>query len=281
LSLGYLFGNKNGVSWEPRVLFSTYSTVLDTVSVSGESKFPFFQSGGQVFNDFTSPGAPGLNNLPTMVVQGGQEIGQMWGFTFDRVGEDGSFVYKDLNGDGVITSDDQSVIGNGLPDFSLGINNSFTFGDFDFNFFLRGEFGHDLINSFRTFYEPLGSRTIENLVVTEFFNENLTATPAFNSYYVEDASFIALDNATLGYKLKLPAGGSFKSLRLYLTAQNLFFITDYSGVDPSVRYADPGGTDNGGFAGREFNPDPLYPGHDRRNNYFRTRSLIFGLNLGF
>lgn len=281
LSLGYLFGNKNGVSWEPRVLFSTYNTVLDTVETDGTSKFPFFQSGGRVFNDFTSPGAPGLNNLPTMVVQGGQEIGQMWGYTFDRVGDDGSFVYQDLNGDGVITAADQSVIGNGLPDFSLGINNTFTFGDFDFNFFLRGEFGHDLINSFRTFYEPLGSRSIENLVVTEYFNENLTATPAFNSYYVEDASFIALDNATLGYRLKLPAGGSFKSLRLYLSAQNLFFITDYSGVDPSVRYADPGGADNGGFAPREFNADPLYPGHDRRNNYFRTRSIVFGLNLGF
>ncbi|NUO02214.1 MAG: SusC/RagA family TonB-linked outer membrane protein, partial [Saprospiraceae bacterium] len=190
-------------------------------------------------------------------------------------------VYKDLNGDGVIDNKDKSVIGNGLPDFSLGINNTFTFGDFDFNFFLRGEFGHSLINSFRTFYEPLGSRTIENLVVTEYFNENLTATPAFNSYYVEDASFIALDNATLGYTLKLPAGSSFSKLRLYLSGQNLFYITDYTGVDPSVRYADPGGADNGGFAPREFNPDPLYPGHDRRNNYFRTRSIIFGLNLGF
>jgi len=281
LSLGYLFGNKNGFSWEPRVLFSTYSTVLDTVEIDGESKFPFFQSGGQVFDFSTSPGAPGLNNLPTMVVQGGQEIGQMWGYTFDRIGEDGNFVYKDLNGDGVITEADQSVIGNGLPDFSLSLNNTFTFGDFDFNFFLRGEFGHDLINSFRTFYEPLGSRSIENLVVTEYFDENLTATPAFNSYYVEKATFVALDNATLGYTLKLPAGSSFKKLRLYLSAQNPFFITNYSGVDPSVRYGDPGGADNGGFAAREFNPNPLYPGHDRRNNYFRTRSFIFGLNLGF
>jgi len=281
LSLGYLFGDKRGVSWEPRVLFATYKTVLDTVAVGADSKFTFFQSGGQAFSFFTSPGAPGLNNLPTMVVQGGQPIGQMWGYTFDRVGDDGSFVYKDINGDGVITEDDQSVIGNGLPDFSLSINNSFTFGNFDFNFFLRGEFGHSLINSYRTFYEPLGSRSIENLVITEYFNENLTATPAFNSYYVEDASFITLDNATLGYTLRLPSSSSFTKLRVYLAGQNLFYLTDYTGVDPSVRYADPGGADNGGSPEREFNPDPLYPGHDRRNTYFRTRAITFGLNLGF
>lgn len=281
LSIGYLFGNKSGISWEPRLLFSTYSTILDTVDSGAESKFPFFQSGGRAFNNFTALGAPGLNNDPSMVVQGGQPIGQMWGYTFDRVGEDGNFVYRDLDGNDTINIKDQSVIGNGLPEFSLSLNNSFTFGNFDFNFFLRGEFGHDLINSYRTFYEPLGSREIENLVITEYFDENLTATPAFNSYYVEDASFVALDNATLGYTLDLPASSSFKKLRIFISGQNLFFITNYSGVDPSVRYADPGGADNGGAPAREFNPDPLYPGHDRRNTYFRTRAITFGLNLGF
>ncbi|HMN90025.1 MAG TPA: hypothetical protein PKE68_08375, partial [Saprospiraceae bacterium] len=126
---------------------------------------------------------------------------------------------------------------------------------------------------------PLGSRPIENTVKTKYFDENLTATPQFSSRYVENASYLALDNATLGYTINLGDKSKISRMRVYLTGQNLFFITNYTGVDPSPRFGDAGDPDNGGFQG--FNQNPLHPGLDRRNTYFRTRTITFGLNLGF
>lgn len=291
LSIGYLMDKGEKFSWEPRVVFSTFNTELELQDVGEDAKFKFFTSGGEFFDFATSPGAPGLNNNPTMVVRANEEIGQIYGPIFERVGENGQFVFRDLNGDGttdangdgITDEEDKTTIGNGLPNFSLGFNSTFKFGNIDFNFFLRGDFGHDLANMYRVFYEPLGtgSREIENIVNTEYFNENLKDAPEFSSYYVENASYIALDNATLGYTFNLGESSKFSKLRVYLTGQNLFFITDYSGVDPSPRFADPGASDNGGRPGREFNPSVLAPGLDRRNNYFRTRTITFGLNLGF
>lgn len=278
LSLGYRFDKGSNFSWEPRFVFSTYNTVLDTVAAP-DAKFRFFQGGGFILDPSTSPGAPGLNNNPTVAVIAGQQLGQIWGPTFDRVGDDGSFIFRDVNEDGVIDENDFGVIGNGLPTFSIGFNNSFRFKDFDFNFFLRGDFGHDLVNMYRVFYEPLGSRPIENSVKTEFFDENLTDAPRFSSRYVENASYLALDNATIGYTLKMGEGSKISRMRFYLTGQNVFFITNYTGVDPSPRFGDAGDPDNGGFQGLSQNP--LHPGLDRRNTYFRTRTITFGVNVGF
>ncbi len=292
LSIGYLMDKGEKFSWEPRLVFSTFDTKLELQNVGDDAKFKFFTSGGEFFDFATSPGAPGLNNNPTVVVRANEQLGQLYGPVFDRIGENGQFIFRDLNGDGttdangdgITDEEDKTTIGNGLPNFSLGFNSTFKFGNIDFNFFLRGDFGHDLANMYRVFYEPLGtgSREIENIVNTKYFDENLKDAPEFSSYYVENASYIALDNATLGYTFNLGEKTKFSKIRVYLTGQNLFYITDYTGVDPSPRFADPGSLDNGGFPGdRQFNPSVLAPGLDRRNNYFRTRTITFGLNLGF
>lgn len=280
-SVGYLFGDEN-MSYEPRIIFSTYNTVLDTLDVA-DPQFTFF-SGGEdpFFEDFsTSPGAPGLNNLPTQRIFPGQAIGQFYGLEVDAanpVNENGGYNYVDQNGDGNIDDDDKTVIGNGLPDFTLNIQNTFKFGNLDFSFFIRGVFGHDLLNLYRVFYEPLNSRLVDNLVVTEYFNENLTATPEYNSYYIEDGDFVSLDNFSLGYNFDVNPRSGFDKVRVYLSGQNLMMLTNYSGVDPSIRYNDPGSVDNGGVA---TGNNPLAPGIDRRNTYFRTRSFTLGVNLSF
>lgn len=291
LSLGYNYASASGdFSFEPRLVFSTFDTRLERLDDVEGSEFLFFRGDENIFFDFsTSPGAPGLNNNPTIAVIAGEELGQIWGPVYEGVSDDGQFIFRDLNGDGTTDADgdgitdagDKQVIGNGLPDFSLGFNGTFRYKKFDLNFFFRGDFGHDLANMYRVFYEPLGtgSREIENIVNTEFFNENLVDAPEFSSYYVEDASFLVLDNATLGYTFDLPESSGFRNLRVYLTGQNLFFITNYTGVDPNVRYADPGSSDNGGF--QNLSANPLFPGLDRRNTYFRTRSFTLGVNVGF
>jgi iron complex outermembrane receptor protein len=88
---------------------------------------------------------------------------------------------------------------------------------------------------------------------------------------------------TFGYNVALNPGSAFRRLRLFISGQNLFTITGYTGVDPEVRYTDPGAVDNGGGFGINFDddPDPLSPGIERRDTYFTTRILTFGLNLGF
>ncbi len=285
VALGYNMSNGDGFSWNPNVVFSTYNTELQLTGDQG-TQFNFFSSeDATFFPNGSSPGAPGLNDNPTVRIQGDAEIGQIWGPVFAGIDDNGEYIFEDLDGDGTVEAgnfaeDDNQVLGNGLPDFSLGINNTFKFGNLDLTFFLRGDFGHELINTYRLFYENNApSRKIDNIVQTEFFDENLTANPKFSSRYVETASFLALDNVTVGYNFDLADGSSFNNLRVFVAGRNLFFLTDYTGVDPSVRYADEGALDNGGR--RDFSFDPLIPGIDRRNTYFRTYQISFGVNVGF
>ncbi len=284
-TLGYQFGDGR-FTYEPRLVFTAFTTVLDTLDIEGEPEFAFFDESGQFFDFGTSPGAPGQNNDPMIVVRAGERIGQFYGFQVDEdqpITSDGGYNFIDVDEDGAAgpaDSDggDEIPFGQGLPDFTLGINNSLRLGNVDINFFLRGVFGHQLANMYRNFYESLGGRPSDNKVVTEYFDENLTATPVFSSYYVEDASYVTLDNMTIGYTIPTGNAKYLSSARFYLTGQNLFFLTNYTGVDPSERLFDTGASDNGGFAGRF---DPLAPGIERRNTYFTTRQFTLGVNLTF
>jgi len=104
-------------------------------------------------------------------------------------------------------------------------------------------------------------------------NKDATQFAVFSDRYVEDASFIKIDNATLGYNFNLSEGFYFSKIRLYISGQNLATFTNYSGIDPEVRFVDD--PDGDGFG------DPLAPGIERRSTYLTTRSFTFGLNLGF
>ena len=87
-----------------------------------------------------------------------------------------------------------------------------------------------------------------------------------SSYHVEDASFVSLDNMSIGYNFKLAEKSGFRNLRVYVAGNNLFYLTGYQGVDPNPRNSDGG--------------DQLIPGVDRRNTWFRTRSVSFGVKVG-
>jgi iron complex outermembrane receptor protein len=87
---------------------------------------------------------------------------------------------------------------------------------------------------------------------------------------VEKADFLKLDNWSFGYNFKLKPNDYVQSLKLYLSGQNLFTITKYSGVDPEVRYVDTKDNDNA-----------LAPGIDRQNTYFSTRSVTLGVSVVF
>ena len=265
-SLRYLAVDNENFTWEPAANFSTFSTNL--VSLSNDD----LNFGDErLINNL---GSPGLNGTPLIRVKEGNPLGEIWGPVVPQdnpIGADGNWNVQDLDGDGENCDclDDEQVIGNGLPDFQIGLNNSFTFGDFDLNFFFRGVFGHDLLNTFRAFYEVPSVINSYNVLSGAQDLKALTDAPKFSSYHVEDASFVKLDNATLGYTVDA-SNMPISNLRFYISGQNLLTITNYSGVDPEVRFDD--GT---GFGGT------LSPGIDRRNTWLRTRTITVGVNLGF
>ncbi len=247
-------------TYTPTFTFSTYRTKLITLSGKGAS---FGDNGVQ---KLAIMGAPG-QNIPLIKVEEGAKLGQFIGWEFDGVNEDGTWRFKDQNDDGVINTNDEVIIGNGLPDYEIGFNNAFRFGRFDVNAFFRGSFGHDLINSFRAFYEAKSVSASYNVIKTKYFMPELTDRAIYSDYHVEDASFFRLQNVDIGYHFNIPNQKLLKAIRLYANGQNLFTITNYTGVDPEVRYADGGNV--------------LAPGIDRRNTWFTSRTFTLGLNAKF
>jgi len=225
-------------------------------------------------------GAPGLNNTLVVRVAEGEEIGQIRASTFAGYNEKGQTMVLDFEGNPTTQRNllrDGVIVGQGLPDFTLGVNNSFIYKSFDMNFFLRGAFGHSLVNIQRAYWEHPLVAVRHNIVITDNFNPDDKEQDAYNSSIVEKADFLRLDNASLGYTMKLPRDYFIRDLRIYLSGNNLFTITKYTGSDPEVRYSDPGPVG----AGLAYGGDILVPGIDRRVTYFPTRSIQFGLNIKF
>ncbi|HMN90029.1 MAG TPA: hypothetical protein PKE68_08395, partial [Saprospiraceae bacterium] len=209
-------------------------------------------------------------------VIGDERLGALRGYQYIRIDDNGNFVYQDLNRDGFIDDRDETTVGNGLPRYSIGFGSHFRFGKLDAGVFLRGDFGHDLVNAYRLFYErnePLSSSNY-NMVQTKYFEERLRDFARPSDFYVERASYLALDQVTLGYTFDQVGRG----LRLYLTAQNPLWITGYTGTDPTPRYIDGGDSANGAISNRQ---SALTPGIDRRNFYHRTRTFVLGAQVGF
>jgi len=276
LAINYDLINNANFTYKPSFIFTTYNTVLDNYLEDTPSEFR------------TNLGAPGQNLQPPALglnlLTEGEQIGQIVAPVFEGVDEDGAYIFVDQNGDGEIDAADWVVVGNGLPDFEMSLNNAFTIGDFDLNLFFRGSFGHQLVNTYRAFYEIFPDMQGANSINTELANPDVKSA-SYNNTHVEDASFVKLDNASLGYTFDT-SGGKIESCRIYIAGQNLLVFTNYTGVDPEVRLGDPGSVDNGARVNSDiygFEPDldPLAPGIDRRNTYFTTRTVSLGVNLTF
>jgi iron complex outermembrane receptor protein len=101
-----------------------------------------------------------------------------------------------------------------------------------------------------------------------------SASGILSSKDVQNASFVSLDNLSLGYNFKMAKTCPVNKIRVYVAGNKLFYITKYKGTDPEPRYVDSA-TDMGTFN------SPLVPGIDRRDGWFRTRSFTFGVNVVF
>jgi iron complex outermembrane receptor protein len=168
-----------------------------------------------------------------------------------------TLMYVDQNHDGVINNLDRRPFHSPFPTLELGHTSSFTYHSFDFSFTLRAQLGNYVYNNVAaangSYQNITGSANPSNMDVS-ILKTGFGTVQYFSDYYVENASFLRMDNITLGYTF--PIGG--RSWRVYVTAQNVFTITGYSGVDPT---AGLNGIDN--------------------NIYPRSRTFTGGLSVRF
>lgn len=164
--------------------------------------------------------------------------------------EPGVVKYKDQDGDGVITTNDRTVIGNTLPKWYGGITNNFTFKGVDFSFMFQFNYGNDVYNATRLYATQTrsGRRNFLAEVADRWSPTNASnLVPKYDGYitndvysrFVEDGSFLRLKNVTLGYTLPAKWTKKFyvSKLRVYASGQNLFCLDNYSGYDPEVSTA--------------------------------------------
>jgi TonB-linked SusC/RagA family outer membrane protein len=276
MTLNYNVIRKSDFSYNV-TLTPSYNLQNILVSLSGKYNGADLKYGQQ---DLSDMGSPGQNQVPLVRVEEGKPIGQLLALVFNGIDSQGNMTFVDENGDGKIDQADRKVIANALPKFLMGFGNVLTYKNWDLNVFFRGVFGHHLINSFRGFYEIPDMIASYNLPKSAAGMQNPTTGALLNvssgtlsSKDIENASFVSLDNLSIGYNFSLPKGGQFSKIRVYAAGNNLFYITKYTGVSPEPRYEDStgGGTDN----------SPLVPGVDRRDQWFTTRSFTIGANFVF
>lgn len=187
----------------------------------------------------------------------------------------GSPKFKDLNQDGKIDREDWAVIGDPNPDFIFSWTNNFTYKNFDLSIFINGSYGNDIMQLGRGEYAMVSPFASQRRDMLDYWTPTNTATntPAprtaphaylpLSSWMIEDGSYIRLKNVVLGYRF--PIRKTIESLRVYVSAQNLLTITNYTGYDPEV--SSKGGSN-------------LQPGVDW-NPYPVSRVFTLGVNIAF
>ncbi len=254
-------------AWDFNFNLSRVTTTVNSLSGNGYS----IGSNGELAIGYF-PDAGGCSSHGVNLIQEGAPLGQIQGPVFTGIIQGGQPTHKDLNGDGVYCDcgEDFTILGNALPKFLFGFGNRFLFKDFEISFLLRGALGHHKINSYRLYQEATGSVGWTNLIETSYFNPALSNTH-LSDYYVEKASFLKLDNLSLTYHIP-----SDLRLDVRFTVQNLFTITNYTGLDPDVAYGNPllkGQTTT------PINESPFVSGIELRGEYLPARIFSLGVNL--
>jgi TonB-linked SusC/RagA family outer membrane protein len=195
----------------------------------------------------------------------------------------GDALFVDQNGDGDITDADKTIIGNPNPDFSFGFGTSFEYKNFSISALFSGVYGNDIANGnlLETAYANNTTRNVRTVAYQDAFDATNNPngsypsvgvggigtdyTREFNDRIVEDGSFLRLSNITLGYNIPVNDINFIESLKLSLTGQNLWLLTDYTGFDPEVD---------------SFSYDPTRLGIDW-GTFPNQRTFTFSVNLTF
>ncbi|AOW20698.1 SusC/RagA family TonB-linked outer membrane protein [Urechidicola croceus] len=185
----------------------------------------------------------------------------------------GDLRYVDNNNDGVLNAEDRTYIGDPIPDMTMGLNVTFNYKNFDFTSYAFASIGNDMVRNYeRTVADANGLNYLLGRWRGEGTSNSIprvttgaTANTIFSDFYVEDASYVRIQNIQLGYTVpsEVLSKNGISKLRLYASVNNLYTFTDYKGYDPGASSGQPigGGIDFG------FYPIP--------------RTYILGLNLNF
>ncbi len=229
----------------------------------------------------------------THVLREGEAVGQFFGYEYRGVyqggalpegtatfegAEAGDELFEDLDGSGDITTADRRIIGDPNQDWTFGLNNTFRYKDFDLGVFFQGGIGGDIFSY--TFLELAsgGSNATTEVLNAWTANNTNTNVPSakvrerrISSRFVYDGSYVRLKNIALGYNLpeRLTSKLGVDQLRLALSGQNLFTITDYPGADPEVSYRSSGSQNSNVNQGFDY------------GNYPNIESVTFSVNLRF
>jgi TonB-linked SusC/RagA family outer membrane protein len=181
----------------------------------------------------------------------------------------GKFIYRDVNKDGIINDQDRTWIGNPHPDFTYGVNINVGYKNFDLTMFFQGVQGNDLVNYVRRLidFNELGNNRSMRMLTQSWTPENSKAVLPIldasdsrsllpSSYFVEDGSYLRMKTLQVGYNLSpgVLSRVKLERVRLYVQANNLFTITNYSGLDPEINFT------GSGIASQMGIDRGLYPG---------------------
>ncbi|MBO0948959.1 SusC/RagA family TonB-linked outer membrane protein [Fibrella forsythiae] len=248
---------------------------LSFAGATNSNKFVSFSNDaykGQSYVDVVglpAPGSPGTAQR----LQEGQRIGTFYMLKSAGVGTDGKLQVYNKIGEIIpadkANNDDKQVVGNGLPQLTLSLNNSFSYKKWDATVFFRGSFGYKIFNT-QAFYTGTPSTQSNANVLTSAYGSskyalltNQATTVILSDYFLENGSFLKLDNASIGYNPRVTSK-VVRSVRVYAAAKNMVTFTSFTGGDPD-RYPVNG----------------LYPGINSSRSYYPTTTqVLVGIQLG-
>lgn len=288
---------KSDFNWTTSLIFSHYTNTLDKLlNESSSLTGSVYYAGYNI--TYTTPGHP-LGSFYGLLYDGIIRTQDELDASLPQFGNPkdeihtwlGDVRYKDINGkdengkltgkpDGKIDEADMTYIGSPIPDFTFGFTNTLNYKNFDLSLFLQGSYGAEIFNYLKWQLTSLNNTYYNQLtdVLDRYTAENpngslprFTVTNANNTYisdrYIEDGSYLRIQNLTIGYRLPVNIISKVKmsSLRFYLSAQNIYTFTKYSGYDPEI-----GSYDN----------DILLMNVDQ-GHYPNPRTITFGVNVEF
>ncbi len=247
----------NGFNWKSSVNFAHNTN--EVVSLSNTLfQTPFISTGGI--------GGKGTSGLNAQRILPGYPLGQFYLWHYEGKNANGVSTYENAAGNTIATqplTTDAFLSGNAQPSLIYGWNNSFYYKNFDLNFLVRGVLGNKIFDNTLAALNDPKDANVQNIPVFtlgESYNDVNAYLPS--DRFLESGSYLRLDNATLGYTIK-PHSQTVKAVRLYVSGNNLFLITNYRGIDPEVNI--------GGQT----------PGIDSNNYYPKTRTFLLGVSATF
>lgn len=265
----------NNMGYEISLNYNSNPNKAFTYSIGGNASFiknEVKDSPYRVLSTGEAQG-PGTTNAVINGYINNEPIGTFYVREFLGLNENGTNIFRDVDGDGIITDNDRVAAGSALPDFTYNLYLKAAYKNFDLGLNFNGVAGNMIYNNTASTLFTRGRLGLSQNTTdaaTQFPNESANNTNVISTRYLEKGDFFRLNNATLGYNLNpkvLGIGEHIRNIRFTVTAQNLFVITKYSGFDPEINT----GVSQGGI--QSFGIDyATYP---------KARSFAFGVNVAF